>query len=165
MKNLGWKYIVEFIGIAAIVGSLIFVGRQMQQTQDIASNEDNYNRMTHEIEQKNAIFENADIWLRGNSGESLDRIESMIYIELLRTKWNRAYWQSATERRLGRIGDFPMHDFAWFLYQNPGARTAWEADAEERNMQRSLLTGREPGPVAVQDVVRADLIKLDQLKP
>ena len=89
----------------------------------------------------------------------------MIYIELLRTKWNRTYWQHRTEIRLGRTGDIPLHDFAWFLHKNPGARTAWVADAEERNLQRSLLTGREPGAVAVQDVVRADLRKLDQLKP
>jgi len=165
MKNIGWKDIVEFIGIAAIVGSLIFVGLQMQQTRDIALNEDDHNRIANQIEQKNALFEHADIWLKGNSGESLDRIESMIYIELIRTKWNLAYWQSVTEIRLGRNGDVSLHDFAWFLYENPGARKFWESDAEERNLHRSLLTGREPGPIAVQDVVRADLIKLDQLNP
>ena len=165
MKNIGWKGVAEFIGISAIVGSLIFVGLQMQQTQDIALNEDGYSRIASEIELKNALFENADTWLKGNAGEPLDRIESMIYIELLRTKWNRTYWQSETEIRLGRTGDIPLHDFALFLHKNSGARTAWVADAEERNRQRSLLTGREPGAVAVQDVVRADLEKLDQLKP
>ena len=76
MKNIGWKDIVEFVGISAIVGSLIFVGLQMRQTQDIALNEDDYNRIGNEIEQKNALFEHADTWLKGNAEEPLDRIES-----------------------------------------------------------------------------------------
>jgi len=36
MKPTDWKDIAELIGIAAIVGSLIFVGLQMKQSQEIA---------------------------------------------------------------------------------------------------------------------------------
>ena len=36
MKNTDWKSIAELIGIAAIVASLIFVGLQMRQSQEIA---------------------------------------------------------------------------------------------------------------------------------
>ena len=36
MKENSWKDIAELIGIAAIVASLIFVGLQMKQSQDIA---------------------------------------------------------------------------------------------------------------------------------
>ena len=36
MKSTSWKDIAELIGIAAIVASLIFVGLQMQQSQEIA---------------------------------------------------------------------------------------------------------------------------------
>ena len=36
MKSNSWKDIAELIGIAAIVASLIFVGLQMKQSQDIA---------------------------------------------------------------------------------------------------------------------------------
>jgi len=36
MKTTNWKDIAEVIGIAAIVASLIFVGLQMKQSQDIA---------------------------------------------------------------------------------------------------------------------------------
>ena len=36
MKTTDWKDIAELVGIAAIVGSLIFVGLQMKQSQDIA---------------------------------------------------------------------------------------------------------------------------------
>jgi hypothetical protein len=36
MKTMNWKDVVEFIGITAIVASLIFVGLQMKQSQEIA---------------------------------------------------------------------------------------------------------------------------------
>ena len=36
MKKTDWKDIAELIGIAAIVASLIFVGLQMKQDQQIA---------------------------------------------------------------------------------------------------------------------------------
>ena len=36
MKSTNWKDVAELIGIAAIVASLIFVGLQMKQSQDIA---------------------------------------------------------------------------------------------------------------------------------
>jgi hypothetical protein len=36
MKSASWKDIAELVGIAAIVASLIFVGLQMKQSQDIA---------------------------------------------------------------------------------------------------------------------------------
>jgi len=36
MKNTNWKDVLELIGIAAIVASLIFVGLQMKQSHEIA---------------------------------------------------------------------------------------------------------------------------------
>ncbi len=36
MKKYGWKAVAEMIGIAAIVASLVFVGLQMKQSQEIA---------------------------------------------------------------------------------------------------------------------------------
>ena len=36
MSEIGWKDIAELVGIGAIVASLLFVGLQMKQSQDIA---------------------------------------------------------------------------------------------------------------------------------
>ena len=38
MKNANWKNIIEVFGISAIVGSLIFVGLELRQAQQIAMN-------------------------------------------------------------------------------------------------------------------------------
>jgi hypothetical protein len=49
MASERWKGIAELIGIAAIVASLVFVGLQMKQTEDVAT----------------LISQNPDVWLRG----------------------------------------------------------------------------------------------------
>ena len=36
MKPANWKDITELVGIAAIIGSLVFVGLQMRQAQQLA---------------------------------------------------------------------------------------------------------------------------------
>jgi hypothetical protein len=36
MKSMSWKDVAEFVGIAAIVASLLFVGLQLKQSQEIA---------------------------------------------------------------------------------------------------------------------------------
>lgn len=41
MKPFPWKTLAEAIGVATIVGSLIFVGLQIRQEQDIALSEIN----------------------------------------------------------------------------------------------------------------------------
>ena len=36
MNKISWKEVVEFVGIAAIVASLVFVGLQLQQDRELA---------------------------------------------------------------------------------------------------------------------------------
>ena len=72
MKSASWKEIAELVGMTAIVLSLIFVGIQLRQSQQLA-NED---RVNYSNERQNAIRElivaNADIWHRACEGEPLD---------------------------------------------------------------------------------------------
>ena len=75
MKSLSWKSLAELIGMAAIVGSLIFVGLQIRQEQVIALSELNLSLLASQIELNNSISDNADIWVRGNAGEELSQAE------------------------------------------------------------------------------------------
>jgi hypothetical protein len=163
MKLTNWKAIAELVGIAAIVGSLSFVGLQLVQTKEIALNEAGFNRVGSLIEMYNARFEYADIWVRGNAGDELDRLEAMIYQSLVRTSWQRAFWDNQGGRRLGGTADVPIHDFAAFLFRNPGAREIWESDTDETNRLRGRLLSRQLREVEMQDIVRADLAMLDQM--
>lgn len=78
MKFEQWNEIAELVGTDAVVASLIFVGLQLQQTQQqlqqdqkIATAEMNSSYVANLIESNNAIADNIDVWLRGNAGEEL----------------------------------------------------------------------------------------------
>ncbi len=86
MKTRDWKDVVELIGIAAIVASLIFVGLQMKQAQEIASADRFEQRIANLIEMHNTINEYANIWAKGNSGDELNEIDSIVYRNLVGTK-------------------------------------------------------------------------------
>lgn len=78
-----WKIFAELMGVIAIVASLIFVGKQMQQTQEIAIVEMNASTFANTIEAGSAIIENVEFWVIGNADDELTPGESVIYMRLL----------------------------------------------------------------------------------
>ena len=163
MKSISWKAMAEFVGIAAIVASLIFVGLQLQQERRVASIEAGFNLIESFYEQLNGTIENADIWAKGNAGEvELSRTEAVIYEALIRKQWGHAYWTSHAMKQLGNEHNVDIHDFAGFLYRNPGARRTWETwMTVEQEYRKKLI----PVPVGVDKmkIVFSDLEKLKQL--
>ena len=83
MKSMNWKVIVETVGIAAIVASLIFVGLQMRQSQEIAIAETFLSILTSEIETYNATNEHAELWAKVNSDVELTDAEVIIFENLV----------------------------------------------------------------------------------
>jgi len=127
MKSVSWKSMIEFAGIAAIVASLIFVGLQLQQERRVASIEAGFNLVESFYEQQNGKIGNAAIWAKGNAGEEqLGPAEAVIYDALIRKQFGHAYWSSHAMKQLGNEHNVDIHDFAGFLYRNPGARRTWE---------------------------------------
>ena len=100
MKSISWKEIAELIGIAAIVASLLFVGVELRQSQQIALNEAGFVALTAYIDTRNAENENSDVWIRGNLGEELERSEMAIYENLIRNRHSRSAWVYFTLSRL-----------------------------------------------------------------
>ena len=170
MKSTNWKDIAELVGIAAIVASLIFVGVQMKQTQEIALSESGLWTLANTVETFNGINEHAGVWARGNAGADLDDAEAVIYRNLINIENSRAFLTSRQFQRLGLLAaEIPVHEFASFLYQNPGARREWVAQQEIHERYRDPLVSdraREfvyPYLDSFADQVRSDLEKLDQL--
>ena len=163
MKSLNWKDGIEFVGVVAIVASLIFVGLEMRQSRDIALAERAVNMLMAEIEIRRPIYEFPDIWARGNAGEELNRSEAVIYTNLIRDI--NAY---GFQRRLSaHIVDTKSSvkaaswDMAGFLYENPGARKEWNS------LRDNLRKHRAPHNAgkyrnAFEEAVRADLKVLDE---
>jgi len=162
LKSVNWKIIVEFVGISAIVGSLIFVGLQMRQAELLARIEIGTAILGPGQEMRIAIAEHAPIWRKGNAGEELDPNEMAAYEQLVWSRWQQAYWTDWSFSRLGNTNRIGTHGFAGFLFDNPGARQTWRSLVGRRTEQRMLLIegSQESGAVRV---VMADLEKLDAL--
>jgi len=128
MKRFDWKTLVELVGIAAIVASLVFVGLQMRQAQDIAYSERAQTQATNTIEITNEINEHPEIWARGLAGEHLDEIDEIVFGNLM-LAWNdMAFFSSTAALVLGNesAASFYVIDYGDFLYRNPGARQWFE---------------------------------------
>lgn len=115
------------IGIAAIVASLLFVGLQMRQEQNIASAQIWSERNQVRAELANLIYANPQIWTNGLRGSDLSesdtvRFEAMAFLYF--------YKESAQygQRDLG-ISPEPEHliakSLANMIWSYPGLRNVW----------------------------------------
>ena len=163
MKSIGWKDVVEFVGIVAIVASLIFVGLEMRQAQKIALSERAVNMLLADIEARRPIYEFPDIWARGNAGEELNRSEAVIYSALIRDINVYAYQRRYSASLMDDQPAFnaASRDLAGFLYENPGARKEWESLRDTYRRHRAPhLSGEHRNPF--EEAVRADLEVLER---
>lgn len=125
MKNAAWKTAAELTGIAAIVASLIFVGFQLRQDGQIAQAERLAAQQILDLEISRFIDERAEIWRKGLAGEEQSE-NDQISFEMISYALFR---QQANEYRTrfflsGVDAEITVRTYAFFLYQNPGAR-AW----------------------------------------
>lgn len=162
MKNLSWKTAVELFGVTAIAGSLIFVGLQMRQAQQIAITENGWAGQNAALELRIAINDQANIWVKGNSGAVLDATETVIYRNLIGATNSRSAESWRARDRLGAQKSPAVHDLASFLFENPGARTAWNEYREELRRYRQPFRG-DRYVNSFEALVRADLEILDNL--
>ena len=167
MKSLDRREIVEFIGLAAIIASLIFVGIQLQQSQSIAMAEGYSTNFATKVEVANSIKEHSDIWRRGALGEELEEGEMEIFSILLYQLNESAVqaflhmWQVAGEDD----ARFTARDFAGFLYQNPGARAVWSKREDNLETYRRLHDDYGDYGNDWTETVRQYLVELDRLEP
>lgn len=92
MKQSNWKDIAELVGIAAIVASLVFVGLQMRQSQEIAIAAQYHNRAALAIEANNTQIESGDLRAWGLlSGKARDGDLATHFAELTTEQWGRVF--------------------------------------------------------------------------
>jgi len=154
------------IGITAIVASLVFVGLQMRQAQNIAMSDGALANAANVIEANNAIGDNPDIWLRGNSGEELDENDEIVFQTLVRAILIAKFMEINRLRRVGAddIADVLTADFSSFLFEHPGTRRTWTEDRQVTTEHRSLLVpGRRITYYQFTETVISQLEQLDRL--
>ena len=168
MKFKEWNEIAELIGIAAVVGSLIFVGLQMRQAQDIANAERRMMDLANSYEMHNAINEHADIWLRGLTDEELSDVETVIFENLVVDRHQYAFLRVLTANALGadEAAASTAAEYAAFLHENPSARRVLEAREAWLDKYRTILIPEWNGRLANvwRATVDRHLRTLDELR-
>ncbi len=131
MPKSSLKDAVELIGIAAIVASLVFVGLQIRQEQEIAI-VDTYGELSQSnIELTFEIGEQMDLWKKGLGGENLtaEELDNFSVLTAAVTEYNQRVFIRWT--RLGPIDPgVAASRFAFALYVFPGLRREWESSEQ-----------------------------------
>jgi hypothetical protein len=131
MGTMKWKEIAEAIGIAAIVASLVFVGFQIRQEDDIARLELIDRSTDQQREIKEWIAEYSDIWVRGCAGAELDEAEHAVFQSIADIYVSQAYnrWvvRYAITEQTGAGGQYLVDAMAANLHRYPGFRAAYDA--------------------------------------
>ncbi len=142
MKNTNWRDTAELLGIVAIVGSLIFVGLQMRQTGRIALAENNAFYLSATIDMLGLLNDHPETWVRGNTGEELDEAEAAVFENLVIAVNDRVFlgYQQLLNLDNDEGAERDLHDFAIFLFQNPGARQVWLDREKNLIRHRQLLS-------------------------
>lgn len=164
MNSQKWKNVGEIVGVSAIVASLIFVGVQLRQDREIA--------VAQSLEVSEAsvnainvmISDNAEVWLKGRKNEELSEFDSIIMSRIVAALWRRARYVAEMRRNLGRPGTAAMRDFAIELYENPGARRAWETLSDNEIAYFAQMAPHDNWRRNYRDEALAELGKLDSIK-
>ncbi len=127
---------LQIVGIAAVVGSLIFVGMQLKQSDDIALAEVFESTAARGIEQRALVAQHAHIWQKACLGEELDAWEKVIagniFFAYLQGNFNT--WMRYRETGFGGVDPrFLIDAYAANIHRYPGFRhmtLSWNEWAE-----------------------------------
>ena len=156
--------VAELVGIVAIVASLVFVGLQLRQSQEIALADLEASYASASIEIASLISDNSAVWAKGIAGEELDESEAAVFESIIVALSDRN-WSSQEQMRLlngDNAADSVVHSFAAFLHQRPGARRVWVAREKHLKADRETI---DPWSVSLTsnyvETILADLALLD----
>lgn len=168
MPPTDWKGIAEIIGISAIVASLIFVGLQMKQTDDIARYE-RYSNAMNPYELTNSLSENPEIWLKGCAGDELSAEDWFTFVNLvdLVTVRRNARWEinRLIDAQSQSAPNVAIFRHALDLYSNPGMRQAWQARATIRDQTGYYFEGERAQQLSFTNEVRKALKQIEDDPP
>ena len=142
MTPNNWKDMAELIGIAAIVGSLIFVGLQMRQDREVAISQINQSTLDATVEIDAAIAEHAAVWEKAGNGEDLTTAEEIILGRLVNMWRLRAFFEQMSLDRIDAgESNGSVVRFAIVLYENPGARKLFTDRVKQDEVYFDLIDG------------------------
>ena len=132
IERIGWKNILEGLGVLALVASLMFVGFQLQQDRNLAAAQVIVNADAVRNELLALIVENREVWLRGLEGEELATADEIAFQAIAAAHFHRYLGISQRFELLGVSGHERVAErYAFSIHQFPPLRQLF--------MQESLL--------------------------
>ncbi len=160
---MDWRKTAEIIGVLALVMSLVFVGLQIKQTNEVAFMELDTSMVGAAVDIAELVTTNADVWVKGNAGRELSEAEYAVYVETLSAMNTRLVVMESHASQLGRveIAHLIRRDWAAFLHQNPGARRAWLSREDKLIQYRRLMAPDAQDFSRWRDSIQSELAVLD----
>jgi len=128
MKSPNWKFLAEFVGVAAIVASLIFVGLQVRQDREIAVSQNMLSVVEGKKHWVELMTANSSIWVKANSEMALTPEEREIYGSMAHALEVQHFvdWFRARQVPGANPNDTFAYQFALELDRNPGLLNHWQ---------------------------------------
>lgn len=140
MTKPTWKEIVEFVGITAIVASLVFVGIQIKQDRETTLSEVRQFNASTFVELQIAIADHAEALAKSNRGEKLSESEAIAMHALVDAMHRHVIVAALETRQQGGTGRATMASFAIWLHLNPGARAIWMQQRSEITQRTEMIS-------------------------
>jgi len=121
-----WKTIAELIGIGAIVASLIFVGMQMRQAQEIAIADGYSDLSASTYARSELISSHSTLIAKANRGDQLSDAEQISLQQFVTAMWQSNFFADQRGEFLGRKTGGPANYLAQFLCENGGLVSIWK---------------------------------------
>ncbi|NIU12362.1 MAG: hypothetical protein GWN81_26780 [Phycisphaerae bacterium] len=130
---------LQVIGIFAVVASLIFVGIQLIQSQNIANADRFQQSISARAAINDSISENASIIAKANNGEDLTESEYLKLSRTLDSIWAQGFFGRQSALLVGGPSQGPEAGLAIFLFENPGVRKIWGEIYKERQQNWAVV--------------------------
>ena len=162
---MDWKRTAELVGLAAIVASLIFVGLQMRQDQEIARAQALVDASAVVTDLNQFIENNKEVWIKGLDGAELSLEDNLTFRALCRANFLRkiAHWERARRLDVGNP-DLIAQSFAYEIHVYPGLRRYFDEVIQSFEEQRSAF-GHTRRDYGFTSAVEASLAELDRNPP
>jgi hypothetical protein len=121
---------LQILGMLGIIASLVFVGLQLKQTDEIASIEGQESAVQRHYDMLSLMAENADVWQRGCIGEELSSAERALFGKVFTVYANNNYagWRrlELTDYRVAG-SDYLINAYAANIHRYPGFAAAYRS--------------------------------------
>ena len=140
METFRWREVAEVVGVAAIVASLIFVGLQLQQDEEIAIVETRGSITASKMNLAEIVKGNGSIWRKGLDGEDLTEAEHIEFLAMFEAVESHYFTMFIRWGRLNVIDpEEAAREFAYAVFTHPGLQQARVAKTEYLRVQNQIL--------------------------